>query len=453
MQGDLINLVEQTERLKEQAVGALIATLVVVGYIVYFVSAQVDAVQLYSWVSVVLAINVYLVIWIVTIKRIGITLANVKKIVISYQIEAVAHGLSWGYLPFMLAQSSDINMQLFSYYVICSMAAGAIATTGMIYRIYISYMLPMMLPIVIQQVLSTDVQIFAGSTTGLLVIYIVAMLMLSYRHYESVLKSIVISQRNDELVQDLRLEFERAESASQAKSRFLANMSHELRTPLNAVIGYSEIIEEEASESGAERIANDAEKIRVSGKHLLSLIDDVLNLSRLDAGKVVVSSVDIDVKRMVEELTPALLEKAEQNNNRFELLVDNGTEELVSDIHLLEKVIMNLISNSAKFTKDGLIRLHVQNQLRNNVPHTCFIVEDTGIGMDKQQQEILFDAFRQADESSTRKYGGMGLGMAVSQRFVQLLGGIIEVESEPDKGSRIYICLPQMAGAEIKDAI
>lgn len=452
MQASKINLIEQAERLKEQAIGALVATLVVVGYVVYFIDDQIEPVKVYTWVAAVLAVNVYLAVWIVFIYRTGITLDNVRTYVITYQLEAVAHGFSWGYLPFMLAQSHDINTQLFSYYVICSMAAGAIATTAMIYRIYISYMLPMMLPIVIDQVFFTEAQIFAGSTVGLLVIYIVAMLMLSYRHYESVLKSIVFSRRNDELVKDLRQEYERAEEASQAKSRFLANMSHELRTPLNAVIGYSEIIEEEASESGAERIAADAEKIRVSGKHLLSLIDDVLNLSRLDAGKVIVSCNALDVRRMVDELKPVMEDFLQHNNNKLEIYISNDINVITSDHHLLEKIILNLISNSAKFTQNGQVRLRVISELRNDINNVCFIIEDTGIGMDKKQQEILFDAFRQADESSTRKYGGMGLGMAVSQKFVQLLGGTIEVESEPGNGSNISVCLPHIIPVEWKNA-
>jgi len=452
MQSGKVNLIEQTERLKEQAIGALVATLVVVGYVVYFIDNQIEPVKVYAWVAAVLAINAYLVVWIVSIYRTGITHDNVKKYVVSYQMEAIAHGFSWGYLPFMLAQSPDIDTQLFSYYVICSMAAGAIATTAMIYRIYISYMIPMMLPIVIDQVIFSDAQIFAGSTVGLLVIFIVAMLMLSYRHYESVLKSIVFSRRNDELVQDLRQEYERAEEASQAKSRFLANMSLELRTPLNAVIGYSEIIEEEASESGAERIAEDADRIRISGKHLLSLIDDVLNLSRLDAGKVVISSKAIDIRRMIDELTPAIEEYSRHKNNKLEILISEDVEILESDQHLLKKIILNLISNSAKFTQNGMIRLRVISHLRNDINNVCFIIEDTGIGMNKKQQEILFDAFRQADESTTRKYGGMGLGMAVSQKFAQLLGGTIEVESEPDKGSTISVCLPQIFPVEYQDA-
>jgi len=448
---DSVYLIEQTERLKEQAVGALVATIVVVGYVFYFVYGQVPATTLYAWVAVVLAINVYLAVWIISVNRSAITADNVDKFVVAYQFEAVIHGLSWGYLPFLLSQSGDIDTQLFSYYVICSMAAGAIATTGMIYRIYISYMLPMMLPIVINQILFTDAKLFAGSTIGLLVIYIIAMLMLSYRHYESVLKSIVFSRRNEELVQDLRQEYERAEESSHAKSRFLANMSHELRTPLNAVIGYSEIIEDEAAESGVDRIADDAEKIRVSGKHLLKLIDDVLNLSRLDAGKVDISYACVNVANMINNITPVLNEHSAVNNNALEVRIETDVQKLDTDVFLLEKIIINIISNSAKFTKNGRIKIQVEQQSRNTLQHICFVVEDTGIGMDEEQRSILFDAFRQADESSTRKYGGMGLGMAISQRYVHLLGGTIEVDSEPGKGSRICVCLPKDAPVELKD--
>ena len=438
--------------MKEQSPGALVATLAVVAYVVYFVQGQVPPFMLFAWVSAVVAVNIYLLVWIMTANRTGVNPANVNKFVVSYQVEAVAHGLSWGSLPFLLSYSVDIDTQLFAYYVICAMAAGAIASTGMIYRLYISFMLPMMLPVVIEQIFFADLQVFAGSTIGLLVIYIVAILMLSFRHYESVLKSIMFSQKNEELVRDLRVEYIRAEEASHAKSRFLANMSHELRTPLNAVIGYSEIIEDEANESGAERIASDAEKIRVSGKNLLKLIDDVLNLSCLDAGKVVFRRSSIDIPLFIKNITPGLKKHADINKNELVVMVDEDVSQLGSDENLLEKIITNIVSNSGKFTRHGKIKLHVQIQIRNTVPNICFLVEDTGIGMDEDQQDILFDAFRQADESSTRKYGGMGLGMAISHRYVQLLGGTIEVESELGKGSQLCICLPNNVPVDLKDA-
>lgn len=454
MIGDSVCLVEQTERLKDQAIGALIVTVVAVAYVAYFVYGQVPDYKLYVWVATVIAVNLYLVAWIISIHRSVITRANVKKFVIAYQIEAVVHGFSWGYLPFLLSQSTGMDTQLFAYYVICSMAAGAIATTGMIYRIYLSYMLPMMLPIVIDQILFTDIVIFSGntSTISLFLIYIIAMSILSYRHYQSVMKSIVYSKRNDDLVRELRKEYQRAEEASHAKSRFLANMSHELRTPLNAVIGYSELIEEEAQESGAGRISDDAEKIRVSGKHLLKLIDDVLNLSRLDAGKLIVNYERINVGQMINAITPELNKEVALNNNSLEIFIEPGLEEFDSDIQMLERIIMSLISNSAKFTNNGKIKFTLEQRLHKTVPQICLQVVDTGIGMDEKQQEILFDAFRQADESSTRKYSGMGLGMAICQSFVKLLGGTIEVDSTPGTGTRIYICFPKAARVELNNA-
>ncbi|MFN7973660.1 MAG: two-component regulator propeller domain-containing protein [Acidobacteriota bacterium] len=229
-----------------------------------------------------------------------------------------------------------------------------------------------------------------------------------------------------------------AGEANRAKSQFLANMSHELRTPLNAIIGYSELITEEMQERKQDDLLPDLAKIHGAGKHLLAVINDILDLSKIEAGKMELHLEDVELRALVESVASTVRPIAERNGNR--LRVDAGPDlgAMKTDETRLKQVLMNLLSNACKFTERGDVTLAA----RRENGRVRFDVADTGIGMTAEQLGKLFQPFTQADSSTTRKYGGTGLGLVITRRFCQMMGGDVTVESEPGKGTRFKVELP-----------
>ncbi|HET7250188.1 MAG TPA: response regulator, partial [Gemmatimonadales bacterium] len=234
----------------------------------------------------------------------------------------------------------------------------------------------------------------------------------------------------------------RAEHANQAKSRFLAVMSHELRTPLNAIIGYSEMLEEESEERGLGEIVPDLQKIRSAGKHLLSLINDVLDLSKIEAGRTELFVESFDTGALVKDIATTVRPLLDRNANRLEVhcAADVGT--MQSDQTKLRQVLLNLLSNAGKFTERGVIALSVWRVRDADGDWMNFVVRDSGVGMTDEQIGRVFEAFAQADASITRRYGGTGLGLAITRRFCHMMGGEIAVESRPGAGSTFSVRLP-----------
>ena len=237
---------------------------------------------------------------------------------------------------------------------------------------------------------------------------------------------------------------EAADCANLAKSAFLANMSHELRTPLNAIIGYSEMMLEDAQDEGAEERTSDLQKVRGSGRHLLGLINDILDISKIEAGKLEMNIDPVDLADVVSEVESTVAPLMETNGNRFKIAVSEGIGKIESDDQRLRQILLNLLSNAAKFTENGDIALTVE---RNGDGWVCFAVRDTGIGMSAEQVDRLFEPFVQADSSITQRYGGTGLGLSISQPFVEMMGGRITIESEPGTGSCFTVWLPDIEPA------
>ncbi|HEU5249892.1 MAG TPA: ATP-binding protein [Thermoanaerobaculia bacterium] len=233
-----------------------------------------------------------------------------------------------------------------------------------------------------------------------------------------------------------------AEEANQAKSAFLANMSHELRTPLNAIIGYSEMLEEDAEAAGQKPFVADLQKIRSAGKHLLGLINDVLDLSKVEAGKMKLFLEVFDVPNLVEEVVATAQPLVEKTSNALEVSVAPDVGQIREDVTKVRQVLLNLLSNAAKFTEKGTISLDVARETDVTGSWVVFRVRDTGIGMTPDQTAKLFQAFTQADGSTMRKYGGTGLGLALSRKFCVMMGGDINVESAPGAGSTFTVRLP-----------
>jgi signal transduction histidine kinase/CheY-like chemotaxis protein len=237
---------------------------------------------------------------------------------------------------------------------------------------------------------------------------------------------------------------EAAETANRTKSLFLANMSHELRTPLNAILGFSEMLHEEAVERDLQDFSADLQKISTAGKHLLGLINDILDLSKIEAGKMELHLEIFDISSLIAEVSSTIEMQASKNGNTLEITCSPDIGAMRADLSKVRQGLFNLVSNAAKFTHGGQIKVEAERQLMDGSDWIRFRVSDTGIGLSAEQILRLFQSFTQADASTTRKFGGTGLGLALTRRFCQMMGGDVTVHSVLGTGSVFTIKLPAM---------
>ena len=246
----------------------------------------------------------------------------------------------------------------------------------------------------------------------------------------------------EELAKRLATAKVKAEQANHAKSMFLANMSHELRTPLNAIIGYGEILEEDVREAGLQTSQIDCQKIQSSGKHLLALINNVLDLTKIEAGHLEINPEDFYLTTLIHEVITTIKPLAEKNQNELKIVCSDELGTVSMDLVKTRQILLNLLSNACKFTQNGVVSLEVSYVDKNNNTMVNFKVTDNGIGIAADKIDTLFDPFVQADTSTTRFYGGTGLGLTISQKFSNKMGGWIDISSEDKQGTTVNVYLP-----------
>ena len=284
--------------------------------------------------------------------------------------------------------------------------------------------------------------------TGVIqILILIFILFFVYRMFRSYMRA---SQLHE---QEMAQAKEAAEAANQAKSAFLANMSHELRTPMNAVLGYSEMLIEEAEDIGQDDFIPDLKKINQAGTHLLSLINDVLDLSKIESGKMEIFAEVFDVDGLIDQIAGTAQPLMTKNNNHFRIERGDTLGNASQDVTKLRQSLLNLLSNAAKFTHEGTVTLQAGRQTQGDGDVLTFAVSDTGIGIAADKLDHVFDEFSQADNSTTRDYGGTGLGLTITRRFCQMLGGDLSVTSKPGAGSTFTIRLPAtLPGAKVPQA-
>jgi signal transduction histidine kinase/CheY-like chemotaxis protein/ligand-binding sensor domain-containing protein len=265
------------------------------------------------------------------------------------------------------------------------------------------------------------------------------------RLLSTIATSVGVAFHNAKLYEAARVAKAAAESADAAKSTFMANMSHELRTPLNAVIGYSEMLQEEAEDLGQEEFIPDLKKINAAGRHLLDLINSVLDLSKIEAGKMELYLESFEVKNLIADVSAVIEPLIAKNANRLQVNCAPDAGAMRADLTKVRQILFNLLSNASKFTESGAITLDVARRAETGGDWLVFRVSDTGIGMTPEQIAKLFQPFTQADASTTRQYGGTGLGLTITRKFCEMMGGEVSVESELGRGATFTVKLPAQA--------
>jgi len=254
----------------------------------------------------------------------------------------------------------------------------------------------------------------------------------------------VIAIENVRLFDEIQEKNQQLAEASQNKSQFLSSMSHELRTPLNAIIGLTEMMVTNAARFGTEKALEPLRRVNAAGGHLLSLINEILDLSKIEAGKLELNPEPVNLATLIDEVIGTAGQLAEKNKNRLIVEAQDNLGALTVDSMRLKQILLNLLSNACKFTKDGEVALRVR-KVADGRDWVELAVADTGIGLTAEQQAKLFQEFTQADSLTARRYGGTGLGLALSRKLARMMGGDVTVTSEPGKGSLFTVRLPSGA--------
>jgi len=347
----------------------------------------------------------------------------------AYMVGAALGGLAWGGTGLLLAVTPSLVLQGFIIIAIGGVTVGAISSHAVLIPAYLAFVLPATLPLALWQIsIGESVNIGFGA----LVLLFLAVLVFTARYFHRNFVTAFIMQNENMALA------EKAHTANRAKSDFLTGVSHELRTPLNAIIGYNELIKEELTEKGVASSNADLDRVNQAARHLLGLIDHLLDLSKVEAGKLEMVPEEIKVSELISDVAMTSKPLIDHNGNRLVIDMNEDPGIMFIDKMRLKQCLLNLVGNAAKFTQNGTISISVT---RSN-GEIAFSIIDTGIGISKDHLIRLFDEFSQAESTTARDYGGTGLGLSITQKLVQLMGGDVEVESESGKGSRFTLNLP-----------
>jgi signal transduction histidine kinase/ActR/RegA family two-component response regulator len=357
-----------------------------------------------------------------------------------YIVATTLAGLIWGSAGVLFYAPDSLISQLYLCLVLFGIASLTIPTLAIFAPAFYPLPILVLTPFIARALMSGERHQAALAMP--LIIALLAALTFGRRISKIVDESIARRFQNVHLIELAERARAEAEASSRTKSQFLATMSHELRTPLNAIIGYSELMTEHPARFGTQSAKEPLERILRAGRHLLNLINELLDLAKIEAGRIVLVYEDTDVGALVSDVVDTARSLAEKNRNTLVLEMPAGLERIRTDRKRVTQVLLNLLSNACKFTSDGHVTLRVTPVEDGERKCIDFAVTDTGIGMTPEQMAHLFREFSQGDTSTAQRYGGTGLGLAISRRLCQMMGGRLTVESEPGKGSTFTARLP-----------
>lgn len=440
-------LVEQIKRLTEQSYASIGGTMAALAAMIYVVFEHVQGWLLF-WIVAILLVNVYKVHLLYRYSRaesadkIELT-PWLKRWLSRYQGMAMAHGIAWGGFSAVVFFIGDPSHEFFTFYIIGGLAVGSIATTAAVFSIYISYVIPMLLPIIVLHLFrDDDVSVILVAIMSFFVLAIVSM---ASHHARSIKQAINLQFMNLDLIERVTEAKNRATEENEAKSRFLAHMSHEMRTPMNNILGYSRLLRSTELNQEQRSLVN---TIHDASDGLLNVVNEVLDFSSVEAGKMTFKSEPVLVRDVVEQVVAQHSALAYEKG--LELLVDirpSTPSTIMADGFRLCQILTNLIGNAVKFTERGGVYVSVWAEPGPlNKPRLRIDVLDTGPGIPAEQRDALFHPFSQLEEFEERRHEGTGLGLAICNHMLRAMNGRVALEGNEGDGARFMVTLPIQSG-------
>lgn len=432
-------LFKQVELLYKQGPASIFGTAVTWIAVLYVFYGKVPDLYLLLWALPILLTNLNKIVLLYRFKRSGRKEFDPARWFWRYKTGAILHGVLWGCIAFTFPMVEDEALHLFVFYVVGGMAMGAIATTAATFGTFVWFALPLLVPTILMQFLyGSEMTYILGA---LMIFFTISVLLLSYNYNKTIRNTLRLQILNSDLVSRLTEAKETAQAASEAKSQFLAHVSHDIRTPMNSVIGFGQLLAKTKLDPAQKDYLS---AINISSNSLLNIINDILDLSSIESGALRLEHKPFKLRAVLEETMTFLLGLAYQKGLDFTLHIDNNCPDgLVGDPERLKQVLVNLLNNAIKFTPQGQIQLaaNLESQAAGRAVLT-FSVEDTGVGVDPRDQERMFEPFTQLENFEKRRFQGTGLGLTISRRIVEQLGGELALESQVAVGSRFYFSIP-----------